>query len=226
MEKLYGGIEAGGTKFVCCVGTGPDDLRAEVTIPTSPDPRETIGAAIAFLKEQAQETPLAAVGIASFGPLDLDQRSATYGFITSTPKPGWRFADLVGPVRAALGCPVAIDTDVNGAALSEHRWGAARGLGTFVYLTVGTGIGGRRAGRWPADARPRPSGDGAHPDPVRPWARAAPGRLPVPRPLPGGTGLRPGDAGALGPARPRRCRRTTKRGSWRRISWRSGSRTW
>ena len=142
MEKLYGGIEAGGTKFVCSVGTGPDDLRAALTIETARDPQETIGAAIRFFEEQARETPLAAIGIASFGPIDLDQRSRTYGFITSTPKPGWRFADLVGPVRAAFGCPVGFDTDVNGAALSEHRWGAAQGLDTFVYLTVGTGIGG------------------------------------------------------------------------------------
>ncbi len=142
MEKLYGGIEAGGTKFVCSVGTGPDDLRAEVTIETSRDPRETLGAAIGFFEEQSRETPLAAIGIASFGPLDLDPRSETFGFVTSTPKPGWRFADLVGPVRRAFGCPVAVDTDVNGAALSEHRWGAAQGLDTFVYLTVGTGIGG------------------------------------------------------------------------------------
>ena len=142
MEKLYGGIEAGGTKFVCSVGTGPDDLRAEVTIETARDPQETIGAAIGFFEEQARATPLAAIGIASFGPIDLDPRSATYGFITSTPKPGWRFADLVGPVRAAFGCPVGFDTDVNGAALGEHLWGAAQGLDTFVYLTVGTGIGG------------------------------------------------------------------------------------
>ena len=142
MAKLYGGIEAGGTKFVCSVGTGPDDLRAEVTIPTTDRPAETIGAAIAFFEEQARAEPLAAIGIASFGPIDLDPRSPTYGSITSTPKPGWRFADLVGPVRAAFGCPVGFDTDVNGAALGEHRWGAAQGLGTFVYLTVGTGIGG------------------------------------------------------------------------------------
>jgi fructokinase len=142
MERLYGGIEAGGTKFVCSVGSGPDDLRAEVTIETTRDPRETIGAAIRFFEEQAGETPLAAIGIASFGPLDLDPRSETFGFITSTPKPGWRFTDLVGPVQRAFGCPIGFDTDVNGAALSEHRWGAAQGLDTFIYLTVGTGIGG------------------------------------------------------------------------------------
>jgi len=142
MEKLYGGIEAGGTKFVCSVGTGPDDLRAEVTIATARDPQETIGAAITFFEEQGRAEPLTAIGIASFGPIDLDRRSNTYGYITSTPKPGWRFADLVGPVRRAFNCPVGFDTDVNGAALSEHRWGAAQGLDTFVYLTVGTGIGG------------------------------------------------------------------------------------
>jgi fructokinase len=142
MAKLFGGIEAGGTKFVCFVGTGPDDVRAELTIPTTERPAETIGPAIAFFEEQARETSLAAIGIASFGPIDLDPHSQTYGYITSTPKPGWRFTDLVGPVRRAFGCPVGFDTDVNGAALSEHRWGAAQGLGTFVYLTVGTGIGG------------------------------------------------------------------------------------
>lgn len=142
METLYGGIEAGGTKFVCSVGTGPDDLRAEVTIDTTRDPQETIGPAIRFFEEQARKTPLAAIGIASFGPIDLDPRSNTFGSITSTPKLGWRFTDLVGPVRQALGCPVGFDTDVNGAALGEHLWGAAQGLDTFIYLTVGTGIGG------------------------------------------------------------------------------------
>ncbi|MFN8524068.1 MAG: ROK family protein [Chloroflexota bacterium] len=142
MEPLYGGIEAGGTKFVCAVGTGPADLRAEITIETRPDPSETIGQAIEFFRQQAVATPLKAIGIASFGPLDLDHQSNTYGYITSTPKPGWRFTDLVGPIQRALDCAVAVDTDVNGAALGEHLWGAGRGLDTFIYLTVGTGIGG------------------------------------------------------------------------------------
>ena len=141
MEQLYGGIEAGGTKFVCAVGTGPDDLRAETVIETT-TPDETIGRAVAFLQAQASQTPLTAVGIASFGPVDLDPRSKTYGYITATPKPGWRFADLQGRVQRALGVPVAIDTDVNGAALSEHRWGAAQDQENVIYLTVGTGIGG------------------------------------------------------------------------------------
>lgn len=141
MERLYGGIEAGGTKFVCAVGTGPDGLRAETVIETT-TPTETIGRAVAFLQAQAQQAPLTAIGIASFGPVDLDPRSKTYGYITATPKPGWRYADLQGTVQRALGVPVAFDTDVNGAALAEHRWGAAQQQANVIYLTVGTGIGG------------------------------------------------------------------------------------
>ena len=136
--SVFGGIEAGGTKFVCAIGTGPDDLRAVVRFPTT-TPEETLGRAVAFLKEQG---PLAGVGVASFGPVDLDPASPTYGHITTTPKPGWAGVDVVGPIRRALDVPVGFDTDVNGAALGEHRWGAAQGLDTFVYLTVGTGIGG------------------------------------------------------------------------------------
>lgn len=135
---VFGGIEAGGTKFVCAVGSGPDDLRAVVRFPTT-TPEETLGRAVAFLKDQG---PLAAVGVASFGPVDLDPASPTYGYITTTPKPGWAYTDVVGPIRRALGVEVGFDTDVNGAALAEYRWGAARGSDTFVYLTVGTGIGG------------------------------------------------------------------------------------
>ncbi len=142
MREIYGAIEAGGTKFVCCAGSGPDDLRAEARFPTT-TPAATIGRAIDFLRRQRQaHGPLAGVGIAAFGPVDLDRGSATWGHVTSTPKPGWSHTDLAGPVAAALGVPVAFDTDVNGAALGERRWGAARGLDTFVYLTVGTGIGG------------------------------------------------------------------------------------
>jgi len=138
MSVLCGGIEAGGTKFICAVGTGPDDLRAEVKIPTT-TPDETLGRAIDFFKEQAG---LAAIGVATFGPVDLDPESSTYGFITVTPKPGWSNTDLAGAVRRALDVPVGFDTDVNGAALGESRWGAAQGLDTFIYLTIGTGIGG------------------------------------------------------------------------------------
>jgi len=136
---LWGGIEAGGSKFVCAVGTGPDDLRELVRFPTT-TPEETIGRAAVFFQPYA--AALTAVGIASFGPLDPRPDSPTFGFITTTPKAGWAQVDLAGAIRRALGVPVAFDTDVNGAALGEGRWGAAQGLDTFIYLTVGTGIGG------------------------------------------------------------------------------------
>ncbi len=139
---LLAGIEAGGTKFVCIVGTGPDDIRAETRFPTT-TPSETLTRTISFLKEaQAQHGPLAAIGIASFGPIDLHPGSPTYGFITNTPKPGWAQTDFVGTLRKHFQLPIAFDTDVNGAALGEGRWGAAQGLDTFIYLTIGTGIGG------------------------------------------------------------------------------------
>jgi len=137
---LYGGIEAGGTKFVCAVGTGPEDLR-EIRFPTT-SPEETIGRAIRFFRERPKSEPLAAIGIAAFGPVDPSPDSPTFGYITSTPKQGWQNVDFAGQVRRALGVPVSFDTDVNGAALGEYRWGAAQGLDTFIYLTIGTGLGG------------------------------------------------------------------------------------
>ncbi len=136
-----GAIEAGGTKFVCAVGTGPRDLCARVEFPTT-SPQETISQVIRFFAEQAKREPLSAVGIASFGPIDVNPASPHWGHITSTPKPGWQNVDLAGPIGHALNLPVAFDTDVNVAALGEREWGAAQGLDTFVYLTVGTGIGG------------------------------------------------------------------------------------
>lgn len=142
MPVYYGGLEAGGTKMICAVGSGPDDLVAEARIPTT-TPAETLAAVIAFFKaQQAAHGPLAGLGIGTFGPIDLDRASPTYGYITATPKPGWSQVDMVGPLAAALGVPVGFDTDVNAAALGEGRWGAAQGLDTFLYLTIGTGIGG------------------------------------------------------------------------------------
>jgi fructokinase len=136
--SVYGGIEAGGTKWACAVGTGPDDLRAATFLTTS-TPAETIDRAVEFFE---REGPVDAVGIGSFGPVDRDPSSPTWGRITTTPKPGWADTDLGTGIRDRLSAPVAFDTDVNAAALGEHRWGAARGLDTFCYLTVGTGIGG------------------------------------------------------------------------------------
>jgi fructokinase len=139
---LYGGIEGGGTKFVCAVGSGPEDIRAEERFPTI-TPAETVGRAIDFFRAQEKvHGKLAAVGIATFGPVDLHRHSPTWGYITSTPKPGWALANFAQAVRDALGVPVGFDTDVNGAALGEGKWGAARGLDTYLYWTIGTGIGG------------------------------------------------------------------------------------
>ncbi len=136
---VYGGIEAGGTKFVCAVGSGPETIRDETTFSTT-TPDETIGRAIRFFRDQ--RGPIAALGIGSFGPVDPDPGSSTYGTITSTPKPGWQNVDIRGRLASVLGVPVGFDTDVNAAALGEHRWGAAQDTETFVYVTVGTGIGG------------------------------------------------------------------------------------
>lgn len=141
MTKWYGGIEAGGTKFVCAVASDPDNIRAETRFPTT-TPAETLGKAIAFFQEQAQEVELASIGIAAFGPLDPTSASPTYGYITTTPKPHWANTDFVGAIQSAINVSVAFDTDVNGAALGEYRWGAGQGLDTFVYFTIGTGVGG------------------------------------------------------------------------------------
>jgi len=135
---LYGGIEGGGTKFVCAVGSSPDGIVAEARFATT-TPEETMGQALDFFKEYPD---VAAVGLACFGPLDPNPASHTYGHILPTPKPGWSGADLVGTLQSALHVPVGFDTDVNGAALGEYRWGSGQGLDVFLYLTVGTGIGG------------------------------------------------------------------------------------
>jgi fructokinase len=135
-----GAVEAGGAKFVCAIGSGPPDL-VRATIPTT-TPGETLGRVVQFFRDRAKTTALAALGVASFGPVDLDPHSPTFGFITSTPKPDWSNVDICGVLKRALEVPIGFDTDVNGAALAEARWGAARGLDNVLYITVGTGIGG------------------------------------------------------------------------------------
>jgi fructokinase len=141
-SKLLGGIEAGGTKFVCAVGSGPQDILSKVSFPTT-IPVDTLAQVARFFrKEQEEYGPLSAIGVASFGPVDPLPGSSTYGYITTTPKAGWASFDFVGALQEHFSIPVGFDTDVNGAALGEWRWGAAQGLDTFIYMTIGTGIGG------------------------------------------------------------------------------------
>jgi fructokinase len=138
---FFGGIEAGGTKFVCMVSTSPDHIVAETKFPTT-SPEETIARTNTFFMPFIERGELAAVGFGSFGPLDLNPASETYGFITKTPKPGWSYANLFGGVQDVLKVPVAIDTDVNAAAFGEYFWVKENeNLDPLLYITIGTGIG-------------------------------------------------------------------------------------
>ncbi len=139
--SLFGGIEAGGTKFVCAVGTNPGDLRDKFRFETT-TPTETINKLIEYFKEQNKREEILAIGIGSFGPVDLKRESSTYGYITSTPKIKWQNTNFYGKIKEAFNIPVGFDTDVNAAALGEHRWGAAKDVADFIYITIGTGIGG------------------------------------------------------------------------------------
>jgi fructokinase len=141
-RQLLGSVEGGGTKYVCAVGTQTGEILAETRFPTTL-PAETLEKVTVFFREQERDLgQLAAIGIASFGPIDPRPASSTYGRILPTPKPGWSNTDVVGIIQTVFDIPIAFDTDVNGAALGEWRWGAAQDLDTFIYLTIGTGIGG------------------------------------------------------------------------------------
>lgn len=130
---LIGGIEAGGTKMVCAVGDENGVVKDRVSFPTR-QPKETFEDIIGYYKNW----DIKALGIGCFGPLDLDKKSATYGYITKTPKAGWENCDIVGAFKEALGVPVGFDTDVNGAVLGEVTWGAAKGMDSAIYITIGT----------------------------------------------------------------------------------------
>jgi fructokinase len=142
-KPLYGAIEAGGTKIVCAGGYGPAEVPdgGRAVIPTAA-PGPTLAAVVEFFDRFTSEHGvLAGVGIASFGPVDIDTRSATWGRILATPKPGWSDVSVVAPFER-FGCPIAVDTDVNAAALAEAKLGAGVGVDSLTYVTVGTGIGG------------------------------------------------------------------------------------
>lgn len=130
-DEIFAGVELGGTKCVAILARGPDAILERETVPTT-TPEETIGR----LAEIVGGWSAGSLGIASFGPLDLEA-----GRMAATPKPGWAGTDILGPLQAAAGVPAAIDTDVNGAALAEMRWGAGQGMADFAYITVGTGVG-------------------------------------------------------------------------------------
>lgn len=137
MSELFGGVETGGTWCVCALGRGPGEIEAEQQFPTA-DPDSTLSQIVEFFRGHPRPR---AVGIGSFGPVDLNPSSPTWGHVTTTPKPGWQHVSVAGAIRDELGVPVAFDTDVGAAALAEHRWGAGRDVNGLCYLTVGTGIG-------------------------------------------------------------------------------------
>ena len=139
--RLFGAVEAGGTKFVCAIGDESGALHAESRFPTA-DPDSTLARVRDFFKRGCGDFAPAALGVACFGPVVLERQSASYGFIAKTPKVGWSNTDVAAMLAREFSCPVGFDTDVNAAALAEHRWGAGRDTGNLVYLTVGTGIGG------------------------------------------------------------------------------------
>ena len=140
-KQIFGGVEAGGTKFICATGDGSEKLCIMVEIPTR-EPESTIREAVGFFRSQSQAGErLAGVGVGSFGPLELNTGAPDYGHILTTPKAGWNNLDIRGEFARALDLPVVIDTDVNAAVMGESQWGAARGLRHCLYVTVGTGIG-------------------------------------------------------------------------------------
>jgi len=137
MRNIYGSMEGGGTKFVCAVGTGPDDIIDEIRFPTT-TPDETLEQAISFF----QKYTLAAIGLAPFGPLDLNATSSSFGSISATPKAGWSHTDIVGRFRKHFDIPMSFDLDVNAAAFGEYFWlPENKQLNSLVYFTIGTGIG-------------------------------------------------------------------------------------
>ena len=139
MTKLYGSLEAGGTKFVCAVGDERFEVVEKTQFPTT-TPIETLDKTIEFF---SRFDNLAGLAVGSFGPIDIDPNSKTYGFITTTPKQHWANVDIVGALRRALNVPIYFTTDVNSSAYGEvvARNNAGGRIENLVYYTIGTGIG-------------------------------------------------------------------------------------
>ncbi|MGC1457055.1 MAG: ROK family protein [Steroidobacteraceae bacterium] len=138
---LLAGVELGGTKCICTLGTGPRDIRAQVEVPTQA-PEPTLAAIAKVLDGwRAAGEDFAALGLAAFGPLELRRDSPRFGWLATTVKSGWSDTELLGRFARRYRIATGIDTDVNAAALAEARWGGALGMMDFVYVTVGTGIG-------------------------------------------------------------------------------------
>jgi fructokinase len=152
-QQLFGGIEGGGTKFVCAIARTPRDIVEQVTIPTT-DAHNTLAECVRFFAT-AEKThgPISAFGVSCFGPIELRTSSPHFGRMMSTPKPGWSGVDVLEPLRRAFTVPIALDTDVGAAALAEWRLGAGMDAGSLVYVTVGTGIGGAAVPVNPAERR-------------------------------------------------------------------------
>ncbi len=134
---IFGALEAGGTKMVCALGKQDGSILDQVSIPTT-SPDETIRRIIDYFRDKG----ISALGVASFGPIDPDKTSPTYGYITSTPKPGWADFDLLGTLKKDIDVPMGFDTDVNGSLLGEVTYGSSKGISDAVYITIGTGVGG------------------------------------------------------------------------------------
>jgi fructokinase len=140
-QFFYGGIEGGGTKFICAVGCGPDEIADEIRFPTT-TPQETLEQVCAFFAPYVKQNQIKSIGLGSFGPVDIDPASPTFGYITTTPKPNWAYTDIFGILHHELAVPMTMDLDVAASAMGEFTWGASKGLDPSLYLTIGTGIGG------------------------------------------------------------------------------------
>lgn len=137
MTQLLGGVETGGTWCVCALGTAPGEIVEREQFPTA-SPPETLERIVAFFDSRPRP---AAIGIGSFGPVDVHRDSPTWGYVTTTPKPGWQHTSVAAVIAQRVGVPVGFDLDVTASAIGEHRWGAGQGKPSLCYITIGTGIG-------------------------------------------------------------------------------------